>query len=133
MKAIRVTPIVFALLAPPSIVLESQSAGKIPVRLVVAVDNATIFAGANASLTVQLRDANNQPAAGRKDYQVYVEVRDRNTQVSNQRLVIRSGQDSQRLSIRLNSTGVFMAALTVCPRSTLREMTTPSTGAVILQ
>lgn len=108
MKAVRVTPIVFALLAPPSIVLESQSAGKVPVRLVVTVENATIFAGDNASLTVQLRDANNQTAAGRKDYQVYVEVRDRNTQVTHQPLLIRSGHDSQRLSIRFSSTGVFM-------------------------
>ena len=33
----------------------------------------------------------------------------------------------------VNRTGVLIAAMTVWPRSTLREMTMPSTGAVILQ
>ena len=33
----------------------------------------------------------------------------------------------------VNSTGVVMVAASVWPRSTLRAMTMPSTGAVILQ
>ena len=33
----------------------------------------------------------------------------------------------------VKSTGVLIAAMTVWPRSTFREMTMPSTGAVILQ
>lgn len=107
MKTIRVALTVSALLSSAT-TLGSQARGNPPVRLVVLVDNPTISVGESANITVQLKDVGNQITRARKDYWIYVEVRDQKSPLWSRSVPIKAGSDSQRLAIPFDRVGVFM-------------------------
>jgi hypothetical protein len=74
----------------------------------VQVANPTITVGESVEVTIQLRGLQNQPSKARKDYWVWVEVRDHDIAVWKRSVQVKAGTDSERVAIPMERVGVFM-------------------------
>jgi hypothetical protein len=107
-RPLIVTLLMSALVCSQPADLRSQPQANSPVRLVVQVDKPTITVGETVNATIRLKGVSNQSSRAQKNYQVYVEVRDRDRPFWNKSVQLKTGSDSQRVPITIDRVGVVM-------------------------
>lgn len=83
-----------------------------PVRLAVLLDRASVTAGEQVQVTVELRDAYNQAARAPKNYVINLELRLREKVLERQQVGIRAGERSGRAAMPVREAGIALIKAT---------------------
>jgi hypothetical protein len=88
--------------------LMAQGNAAPPVRLTVDAATKSIPLGQTAKVTIGLRDAYNNIARAQKDYRVMLQLSLGNAPLSQQRVLIRAGQDSAVAEVTPSKSGIIL-------------------------